>query len=55
MGRHGGRPSLSPHFSHPVRNAHGVPTFVGASREGFRPGKLLPKQLGTGEHLKCSG
>jgi len=22
-----------------------VPTFVGASREGFRPGKLLSKQL----------
>jgi hypothetical protein len=29
----------------PVRNAHGVPTFVGASRESIRPGKLLPKQL----------
>jgi hypothetical protein len=28
-----------------------VPTFVGASREGFRPGKLLPKQLTTGEHF----
>jgi hypothetical protein len=26
-----------------------VPTFVGASREGFRPGKLLRKQLATGE------
>ena len=47
-------PSLelsSPHFSRPVRNAHGVPTFVGASREGFRPGKLLPKQLATGDLL----
>src|SRR5215469_5340961 len=41
----------SPHFSGPVRNAHKVPTFVGASREGFRPGKLLPKQLATGEHF----
>ena len=44
-------PATSPHFSRPVRNAHGVPTFVGASREGFRPGKLLPKQLATGEHF----
>ena len=41
------RKSLSPHFSRPVRNAHRVPTFVGASRESFRPGKLLPKQLAT--------
>jgi len=24
---------------------------IGASREDFRPGKLLPKQLGTGEHF----
>src|SRR5215469_3744443 len=35
----------------PVRNAHGVPTFVGVSRESFRPGKLLPKQLATGDLL----
>src|SRR5208337_4701376 len=35
----------------PVRNAHGVPTFVGASREGIRPGKLLSKQLATGDLL----
>jgi len=34
-----------------VRNAHGVPTFVGVSRESFRPGKLLPKQLATGDLL----
>ena len=34
-----------------MRNTHGVPTFVGASREGVRPGKLLPKQLATGEHF----
>jgi len=31
-----------------MRNAHGVPTFVGVSRESFRPGKLLPKELATG-------
>jgi hypothetical protein len=36
----------------PVRNAHGVPTFVGVSRESFRPGKLLPKQLATGDLLR---
>jgi len=24
---------------------------IGASREGFRPGKLLPKQLATGDLL----
>jgi hypothetical protein len=41
----------SPHFSRPRENAHGVPTLVGASREGFRPCKLLPKQLATGELL----
>ena len=41
----------SPHFSRPARNAHRVPTFVGASRESFRPGKLLPKQLATGDLL----
>src|SRR5215472_15730815 len=35
----------------PVRNAHGVPTFIGVSRESFRPGKLLPKQLATGDLL----
>ena len=35
----------------PVRNAHRVPTFVGASRESFRPGKLLPKQPATGDLL----
>src|SRR6202162_4817838 len=40
----------SPHCSRPVRNAHVVPTSVGASREGFRP-KLLPKQPATGELL----
>ena len=34
-----------------MRNAHGVPTFVGVSRESFRPGKLLPKQLATGDLL----
>jgi len=28
-----------------------VPTSVGANREGFRPCKLLPKQLATGELL----
>src|SRR5271165_4633310 len=36
----------------PVRNAHGVPIRhwrIGASREGFRPGKLLPKQLATAD------
>ena len=42
---------ISPHFSRDVRNAHRVPTFVGANRESFRPGKLLPKQLATGELL----
>ena len=36
----------------PVRNAQGVPTFVGVSRESFRPGKLLPKQLATGDQLR---
>ena len=41
-------------FSRPVRNAHKVPTFVGASRESIRPGKLLPKQLATGELLTSS-
>ena len=41
----------NPFFSRPVRNAHRVPTFVGASRESFRPGKLLPKQLATGDLL----
>jgi len=38
----------------PVRNAHGVPIRhwrIGASREGFRPGKLLSKQLATGDLL----
>ena len=44
-------PGANPHFSRPVRNAHRVPTFVGASRESFRPGKLLPKQLATGDLL----
>src|SRR5208283_801250 len=37
-----------------VRNAHGVPIRhwrIGASREGFRPGKLLSKQLATGDLL----
>src|SRR2546427_6342050 len=38
----------SPHFSRPVRNAHGVPTFVRVSRESFRPGKPHPKGLATG-------
>jgi hypothetical protein len=33
---------------------HAVPTFVEVSREGFRPGKLLPRQLATGEHFKSS-
>jgi hypothetical protein len=28
-------------FHSSVKNAHRVPTFVGVSREGFRPGKLL--------------
>ena len=41
-------------FHTPVKNAHRVPTFVGVSREGFRPGKLLPKQLATGEHFTSS-
>jgi hypothetical protein len=27
---------------------------IGVSREGFRPGKLLPKQLATGEHFTSS-
>jgi len=38
----------------PVRNAHGVPIRhwrIGASREGLRPGKLLSKQLATGDLL----
>jgi len=38
----------------PVRNAYGVPIRhwrIGASREGFRPGKLLSKQLPTGDLL----
>jgi len=42
----------------PVRNAH-VPTAAGVSRElryssragAFAPGKLLPKQLATGDLL----
>src|SRR6516225_10604181 len=40
-----------PHFSHPVKNAHRVPTFVGVSREGFRPSNLLPQQFATVEHF----
>ena len=32
----------------PVRNARGVPTFVGVSRESFRPGRPLPKRPATG-------
>ena len=43
----------------PVRNARGVPTFVGVSRElryssragVFAPGEPLPKQLATGDLL----
>jgi hypothetical protein len=36
-----------PCISHsPVRNAHGVPTSIRASRESIHPGKLL-KELGT--------
>ena len=36
------RPPRLTRISHgPVRNAHGVPTFVGVSRESFRPDKLL--------------
>jgi len=38
----------------PVRNARGVPIRhwrIGASREGFRPCKLLSKQLATGDLL----
>jgi len=31
-----------------------VPTFVGVSRESFRPGKLLPKQLATSDLLTKS-
>src|SRR5262249_48612157 len=41
----------SPHFSRPLRNAHSMPTSVGASRESVRPGKLLPEQLATGDLL----
>src|SRR6266566_3185920 len=41
----------TPHFSRPVRNAHRVPTFVGVSRERFRPGKPHPKRLATGDLL----
>jgi hypothetical protein len=41
----------SPHFSRPVRNAHRVPTFVGVSRESFRPGKPHPKRLATDDLL----
>jgi RadC-like JAB domain-containing protein len=41
----------SPHFSPPLRNAHEMPTFVGASRESIRPGKRLPKPLATGDLL----
>jgi hypothetical protein len=43
---------LNPHFSRPVKNECGVPTFVGVSREGFRPGKLLPQQLAEGEQCE---
>src|SRR5437660_11430020 len=43
--------STNPHFSRPVRNAHRVPTFVGVSRESFRPGKPHPKRLATGDLL----
>jgi hypothetical protein len=32
-----------------VRNAQKVPTSVGIIRESIRPGKLLPKQLATGD------
>jgi hypothetical protein len=38
-----------PHFSRPVRNAHRVPTFVGVSRESFRPGNPHPKRLAAGD------
>jgi len=44
----------NPQFSHPVRNAHSVPIRrrqLGVSRESIRPGKLLPKQLATGNFL----
>src|SRR5271166_6036292 len=44
----------SPAYIRPRENAHGVPIRhwrIGASREGFRPCKLLPKQLATGELL----
>src|SRR5208283_2566042 len=45
---------LSPHFSRPrekcARSAD-PPLRIGASREGFRPGKLLSKQLATGDLL----
>jgi len=34
-----------------VRNAHRVPTFVGASRERIRPGEPLPRRLATGDLL----
>ena len=50
--RHRGRLARISHG--PVRNAHGVPIRhwrVGASREGFRPGKLLSKQLATSDLL----
>src|SRR5215475_15036475 len=35
----------------PVRNAHRVPTFVGASRERIRPGEPLPRRLAAGDLL----
>src|SRR5271165_5810199 len=44
----------SPAYIRPRENAHGVPIRhwrIGASRESFRPCKLLPKQLATGELL----
>jgi len=60
--QYAGSINLSAFFAHelarishgPVRNAHGVPIRhwrIGASREGFRPGKLLSKQLATGDLL----
>jgi hypothetical protein len=38
----------------PVRNVHSVPTSVGVNGESIRPGKLLPKQLATGDLLTNS-
>ena len=38
-------------FHTSLKNAHRVPTFFGVSREGIRPGKLLPVQLAAGEHF----